>query len=182
MDNFNAFVLTLNGSAQRLDTALVFATATDLAIDATDTTKVTSSTVPFTAAHVGRVLNVTSGTGFTKTTTKIRSVASGAAFGETSFGTAASSSGTFTVGRADLDDKPVRMITIQHFAANSNIAYVGDASITSAIYAEFLAKPVSSVPSAAWRSLESHTGTLRLSSFWVIGTNAEKLAIGVYWF
>ena len=38
---------------------------TDLVIDGADNTKITSAAHPFSVAHVGNVINVTGGTGFT---------------------------------------------------------------------------------------------------------------------
>jgi len=59
---FNAD-LTLNYSARNFTNNPVV-NYTDLSIDATDSTIATSAAHPFTSAQIGRILNVTSGTGF----------------------------------------------------------------------------------------------------------------------
>lgn len=73
---------------------------TDLAITAT-ATQVTSSASPFTAAHVGNVLNVAAGAaGFTAGRYEILAVASGVATLDRAAGTANSAGGTARLGGA----------------------------------------------------------------------------------
>lgn len=71
---------------------------TDLVIDPTTNTNCTSVATPFTAAHVGNVINVTGGTGFTVQRTQIISVSTGIATCDKSLGTLASTGGTGNLG------------------------------------------------------------------------------------
>lgn len=80
-------------------------TYTDLVIDASLNTKVTSAATPFTSAHVGNVINVTGGTGFTTGRYEILSVASSAATLDRAVGTTSSTGGTGNLGGS--------MLTIQ---------------------------------------------------------------------
>ena len=71
---------------------------TDLVIDATTNTKCTSAGTPFTAAHVGNVINVTAGTGFTVQRVQILSVTAAVATCDKSLGTLSSTGGTGNLG------------------------------------------------------------------------------------
>lgn len=70
---------------------------TDLVIGTT-TTNLTSVLNPFTSAHVGNIINITGGTGFTVQRVQIVSVASGVATCDKACGTAASIAGTGNLG------------------------------------------------------------------------------------
>jgi hypothetical protein len=74
-------------------------TYADLVIGGT-TTQLTSAGNPFTSAHVGNVLNVTGGTGFTTGRYQVVSVASNVATMDRSVGTAASTGGAGKLGGA----------------------------------------------------------------------------------
>ena len=67
---------------------------TDLAIDASDDTKITSAARSFVADDVGKKIELTGGTGFTTGTYTISSVAGGAAFLDSAVGTTSSTGGT----------------------------------------------------------------------------------------
>lgn len=71
---------------------------TDLVIDATFNTKLTSAAHPFTAAHVGNIINVTGGTGFTTGRYQVVSVASNIATMDRAVGTTSSTGGTGNLG------------------------------------------------------------------------------------
>lgn len=71
---------------------------TDLVIDPTTNTNCTSVANPFTGAHVGNILNITGGTGFTVQRVQIMSVAAGIATCDKSLGTLSSISGTGNLG------------------------------------------------------------------------------------
>lgn len=71
--------------------------ATDLVIDGTLNTKVTSASHTFTANDVGKVLAVTAGTGFTPGSYTIASVTGSAAVCGSAVGTVASTGGTYTL-------------------------------------------------------------------------------------
>ena len=73
---------------------------TDLAIDGTTTTKVTSSSHSFVAADCGNIIHVTAGTGFTVGFYEVVSVSSGAATLDRAVGTAGSTGGTWALGGA----------------------------------------------------------------------------------
>ena len=72
-------------------------TFTDLVIGAT-TTQCTSALAPFTSAHVGNIINITSGTGFTVQRVQILSVAGVTATCDKSLGTTASVGGNGKLG------------------------------------------------------------------------------------
>lgn len=71
---------------------------TDLAIDATDNTKVTSASHNFVTADLGSVIKIYSGTGFTVGNYQILRVASNAAFLSSSPGTTSSTGGVWEEG------------------------------------------------------------------------------------
>lgn len=73
-------------------------TYTDIVIDATTNTKCTSAGTPFTSAHVGNVINVTSGTGFTVQRVQILSVTAAVATCDKSLGTLSSTGGNGKLG------------------------------------------------------------------------------------
>ncbi len=75
---------------------------TDLVIDGSDNTKATSAGNPFTALHVGNVVNIASGTGFTVQCAEIMSVAAGVATFDKSLGTLGSTGGVGKLGGAFL--------------------------------------------------------------------------------
>lgn len=73
-------------------------TFADLVIDPTTNTNCTSIANPFTSAHVGNILNITSGTGFTVQRVQVMSVSSGIATCDKSLGTLSSVSGNGKLG------------------------------------------------------------------------------------
>lgn len=75
-------------------------TYTDMVIDATTNTKFTSAGNPVTSAHVGNVVNVTSGTGFTVQRVVIISQSAGVATCDKSLGTLGSTGGNGRLGGA----------------------------------------------------------------------------------
>ncbi len=75
-------------------------TYTDLAIDGSTDTDCTSSEFSFTSVHVGNVINVTSGTGFTVQRVQILSVSGGVATCDKSLGTLSSTGGNGKLGGA----------------------------------------------------------------------------------
>src|SRR4029077_71126 len=70
---------------------------TDLVIGST-TTQLTSAAHPFTSAHVGNIINVTGGTGFTAGRYCVNSVSGSTATMDRSVGTASSTGGTGNLG------------------------------------------------------------------------------------
>ena len=75
-------------------------TYTDLVIDATTNTKLTSAGFPFTAAEVGNIIQITSGTGFTTGFYQVVSVAAGVATMDRAVGTTSSTGGHGALGGA----------------------------------------------------------------------------------
>jgi len=75
-------------------------TYTDLVIDATTNTDVTSAATPFTSAHVGNVINITGGTGFTVGRYEVISVAGVIATLSSAVGTTSSTGGAGKLGGA----------------------------------------------------------------------------------
>lgn len=72
----------------------------DLVIDGADNTKLTSALNPFTSAHVGNVLNVTGGTGFTTGRYQVVSVVAAVATMDRAVGTVGSTGGAGKLGGA----------------------------------------------------------------------------------
>lgn len=75
-------------------------TYTDLVIDGADNTKITSAATPFAAAHVGNIINITSGTGFTVQRVQVNSVAANVATCDKAVGTVGSTGGNGKLGGA----------------------------------------------------------------------------------
>jgi hypothetical protein len=73
-------------------------TYTDLVIDGTTNTKCTSAGFPFTSAHVGNVINIASGTGFSVQRVQILSVTAAVATCDKSLGTLSSTGGNGVLG------------------------------------------------------------------------------------
>jgi len=104
-------------------------TFTDLVIGAT-TTQITSAAQPFTSAHVGNIINITSGSGFTTGRYEVVSVASAIATMDRSVGTAASTGGNGKLGGALLT-----IATANTPAVDGNTIHIkaGTYTITTAI-------------------------------------------------
>lgn len=75
-------------------------TYTDLVIDATTNTKLTSAASPFTSAHVGNLIYINGGTGFTTGRYEVTAVAAGVATMDRAVGTTSSTGGTGKLGGA----------------------------------------------------------------------------------
>jgi len=73
-------------------------TYTDIVIDAVTNTNCTSAGTPFTSAHVGNIINITSGTGFTVQRVQIMSVSGVIATCDKSLGTTGSTGGNGKLG------------------------------------------------------------------------------------
>lgn len=73
---------------------------TDLVIDASDNTKLTSAGHPFTSAHVGNTINITGGSGFTTGRAQVVSVAGVTATMNQAVGSTSSTGGTGNLGGA----------------------------------------------------------------------------------
>jgi hypothetical protein len=103
---------------------------TDLVIDATTNTKCTSAAHPFTSAHVGNLVNVTGGTGFTVQRVQVISVASGVATMDKSLGTLSSIGGTGNLGGGLLT-----LAKAASLAINDNTIHVksGTYTVTTAV-------------------------------------------------
>lgn len=75
-------------------------------------------------------------------------------------------------------DLPFQSLHLQPDGANANPIYVGtSASVSSSSHGVRLPAGASGVPPAPYIFEFSGEGRLRLSSFYVLGTNAEKLHI-----
>jgi hypothetical protein len=97
-------------------------------IDGATNTNCTSAGNPFTAAHVGNIINVTGGTGFTVQRVQIMSVAAGVATCDKSLGTLSSTGGTGNLGGSLLT---VGTAGGLHVGGNTIWAQVGTYSSTS---------------------------------------------------
>lgn len=98
---------------------------TDLVINATTNTKCTSAGNPFTSAHVGNIINITGGTGFTVQRVQVASVAAGVATCDKSLGTLSSTGGVGNLGGG--------MLTIQaalNASASNNTIWIKSGTYT----------------------------------------------------
>lgn len=72
---------------------------------------------------------------------------------------------------------PIRTISLQPYAANAAVAYLGSAGVSASSYGVRFEIPVDSIPQAPFVLGEYHTGWVKLDELYVIGANTEKLAI-----
>lgn len=98
----------------------VHSARTDIVIDGSDATKITSAADPFASDDVGNVVNIVSGTGFTVQRLEILSVASNIATCDKSAGTLGSTGGTGDLGGS------ISTMTDAFFEswAAGNVAYI----------------------------------------------------------
>lgn len=104
-------------------------TFTDLVIDGAVNTNCTSAGNPFTSVHVGNIINITSGTGFTVQRVQIISVATGVATCDKSLGTLGSTGGNGRLGGALATPGQAGAL---HVAGNDIHVRTGTYTITSA--------------------------------------------------
>lgn len=117
-NNGGGYVSGGGGTDYTLQDAAAF-NGTDLVIDGTTNTKVTSATHNFVAADVGNFINVTAGTNFTVGRYQIVSVASNAATLDRAAGTVGSTGGTWYEGGAIASPAIAAAVTIA-----GNVIYV----------------------------------------------------------
>jgi hypothetical protein len=160
------------------DTAQV--SYTDLTVDATTNTIVTSASTPFTSAHVGNVINISSGSPWTAGYYEIMSVTSGAATLNASPAATSSTGGVGKLGGAV--DHPS---TIASKVVASNIVWVksGTYSVSSAIsFTAALSPPTNASPAtrlSGYSTTRGDTGRALLSSNGFFGT---VLTTGAGWY
>jgi hypothetical protein len=76
------------------------------------------------------------------------------------------------------DDVAIRQLTLQGHHANTARVFIGDdSSVSVTDYGFYCPIPTGSPVPVILGPFE--TGPMRLSNFWVIGTNAEVLKIGI---
>lgn len=76
---------------------------------------------------------------------------------------------------ATYNDPPIRQIGIQADAANANAFFIGDANVTSSLYAVRIPAPVSSLPVGPMIIDFPVGSVVKLSDIWVKGTSTEIL-------
>lgn len=80
--------------------------------------------------------------------------------------------------RGGVNDEALRTILLQADGANANAIFVGSSSaVSSTAYGVQIVIPTSNVPAAPIEMSWSHSGPVKLSDFWVIGTAGQKLHI-----
>ncbi len=100
-DTLNAGYFNAGGSSAGTDFSITAPIAcTDLAVDATLNTQVTSATISFDATHIRNGLRITAGTGFTQGLYEITAVSGGKATLDRSPGATSITGGTARVGGA----------------------------------------------------------------------------------
>lgn len=118
---------------------------TDLVIDATTNTNATSAGTPFTSAHVGNVVNITGGTGFTVQRAYIVSVAAGVATFDRSLGTLSSTGGTGNLGGGMLTPEALDTLVVP-----GNLVYIASGTYTKTSSRTFTCDGTSSGGEIAW--------------------------------
>ncbi len=96
----------------------VFQAYTDIVIDGTTNTKITSAAHPFDSTSPGNIINITAGTGFTVQRIQIVSVSSGVATCDKAVGTTSSTGGTGNLGGSLLTVDKVTKNTALFIAGN----------------------------------------------------------------
>lgn len=81
--------------------------------------------------------------------------------------------------RGGTRDEALRTIILQGDPANTHVVYVGSSSsVSSSLYGVAVPIPIAtSNPTALIAMSWSHSGPVKLSDFWVLGTANEKLHI-----
>lgn len=111
---------------------------TDLAIDASDDTVISSAALPFTSNDVGKTIVITGGTGFTTGSYIIQSVASGDATLDSAVGTTSSTGGTGQF-EIDLNIKSTYAIDPDDIATNGlHIKPIGAANLLDPKFAGYV--------------------------------------------
>lgn len=79
------------------------------------------------------------------------------------------------------EDRPLKVLTIQPLGTNLNAVYISGASDVAAATAAVELPPgdANSLPPGPFQ-IESTDAPMRLSQFWVKGTNGEKIRIGAW--
>ncbi len=78
------------------------------------------------------------------------------------------------------NDPACTFIALQAGAANSNAVFVGGPDVSASDYGARIPIPVTTIPEVPF-TFPAGYGVVRLSSVWVIGTNAEVLHILYVW-
>lgn len=78
-------------------------------------------------------------------------------------------------GGDDPGNHPIRTISLQPAGGNANAVFVGSSGVTSSDFGVRLEPGNASIPPAPFILGEFAAGWARLSDFWVIGTNTQKL-------
>lgn len=76
-------------------------------------------------------------------------------------------------------DEALRMVCLQGDPANTAVVYVGSSSaVSSSSYGVAVPIPIATNnPTSVITFSFSHSGPMKLSDFWVVGTNGQKLHI-----
>ncbi len=148
---------------------------TDLVIGAT-TTQLTSAANPFTSAHVGNIIQIASGTGFTTGFYQVVSVASSVATMDRSVGTASSTSGVGKLGGALATWNKLSTSMVA-----SNMAFVkADGNYTTSFGATFSINitPSPTIPFIRIRGYGVTRGDNGQPSLKLLGNNNTVLTFG----
>ena len=138
-------------------------TYTDLVIGGTNT-QLTSAAFPFSALHVGNIINITAGTGFTVGRYEILSVAGVIATMDRAVGTAASTGGQGKLGGALLTNA-----TAFAFATAGNTIWLKAGTYT-------LTAQISIIVASQWRGYATAHGDLGVRPLVTTSTDSTVLA------
>jgi hypothetical protein len=166
--NGGGFDPTLTGTDySQQDTAQV--AYTDLVIDGTTNTKCTSSAHAFSSAHVGNIINITSGSGFTVQRVQVLSVSGSTATCDKSLGTLSS-----TGGNGNLGGSLLTISTAGSAAAQFNKIHVkaGTYTVTAAI------NPTNAVDIIGYQTTHNDGGTKPLLTTSTNSIDLLKISVG----
>lgn len=78
----------------------------------------------------------------------------------------------------DVTDIPYRQILLQADPANAAVVYIGDDNTVSATDHAIALDPTQATAQDRVSIGPFETGPIKLSDFWVLGTNAQRLMVG----
>jgi hypothetical protein len=147
-------------------------TYTDMVIDGTTNTKFTSAGNPVTSAHVGNVINVTSGTGFTVQRVQIVSQAAGVATCDKSLGTLSSTGGNGKLGGSLL--VPITAINLM---VTSNTTHIKSGTYTKTTNSTFSGTPNGPLYIVGYGTTHNDGGTKPLLT--TATNNIDNFRVGI---
>lgn len=73
----------------------------------------------------------------------------------------------------------VAALSVQPNSSNANPVLLGSSAVAAGAYAVRLSSALAGEPPAPWIKEQAAGGVVRLGDYWVLGTNGEKVHIGI---